>query len=487
LKKLEDILNTVSKSTVTGTLDKPIRNLCFDSREVKEGDLFIAQQGLTVDGHEFIQKAIDSGAVAVLCQHLPESVDPDVTFVQVENSTEALAQVAAEFFGHPSAALQLIGITGTNGKTTVATLLYELLNLCGYKTGLLSTVKVGIDQQDYPTSHTTPDSIAINRNLKAMKDAGVQYCFMEVSSHGIHQHRTDGLHFSGGVFTNLTHDHLDYHTDFKEYRDVKKSFFDSLSDTAFALTNLDDRNGTVMLQNTSAQNYSYALKTMADFRGRVIENRFSGLLLQLDDTELWVRMIGSFNAYNLLAVYAVARLLGLERTEVLKNMSQLRSVGGRFQSVRSDEGILAIIDYAHTPDALKNVLKTINDIRKGEEQVITVIGCGGDRDRTKRPLMGQIAAQLSDQVIFTSDNPRTENPEDIVKEMEAGVSAELEHRVLSIIDREQAIRTATRLADKGDIILIAGKGHETYQEVNGVRTHFDDYEKIASLLTVITH
>lgn len=483
MKLFKDILYKVSINTIHGNTDKLVNAIVFDSREVKQNNLFVAQKGLLFNGHQFINKAIELGATVIICEELPENLIQDITYVEVENSNSALAIIASNFYDNPSSKLKLIGITGTNGKTTIATLLYNLFQKAGYKSGLLSTVKILIDTLQYNTIHTTPNSVLINKYLNEMVELGVDFCFMEVSSHGIHQKRTEGLQFSGGVFTNLTHDHLDYHNTFKEYRDVKKLFFDSLPKSAFALVNIDDKNGAVMLQNTIAKKQSYALKTMADFKVKILENQFSGLLLTINNKEVWTKLIGSFNAYNLAAVYGVARLLGIDSTEALTHISELESVRGRFQHFISKGGITAIIDYAHTPDALKNVLETINDIRTGNEQVITVVGCGGDRDKAKRPVMGRLASQLSTQVIFTSDNPRSENPQTIIEEIEVGVEPQNFKRTISILDREQAIKTATKFAKKGDIILIAGKGHETYQEVKGKRSYFDDYEKITQFLT----
>ena len=476
MKKLKDILYGVSVESVKGSTDLSIADLAFDSRKVRPNSLFVAQKGLNFDGHEFIGASVVSGAVAVVCEGLPATMDSGITYVQVADSDEALALLASNFYENPSERLQLVGVTGTNGKTTVATLLYELFRKAGYKSGLLSTIRIRIGEKEIPTTHTTPDSLVINRTLSEMLQEGVTHCFMEVSSHGIDQKRTSGLKFRGGIFTNLSHDHLDYHGDFAAYRNVKKRFFDQLGADAFALVNVDDRNGAFMLQNTGAKKYTYALRSMADFRGRIIENQFEGLLLNLEGRELWVKLIGTFNAYNLLAIYAAAGLLGLEQVECLRLLSELENVEGRFQHHVSKGGIHTIVDYAHTPDALKNVLDTINSIRTNNEQVITVVGCGGDRDRTKRPKMGNIASSLSNQVIFTSDNPRSENPESIIREIEAGVRPEHVKRTLSVTDRRQAIRTACSLARKGDIILIAGKGHETYQIIGSERTHFDDNE-----------
>ena len=390
--------------------------------------------------------------------------------------------MAANYFGNPSQNLKLVGITGTNGKTTVASLLYQLFKKAGFKVGLLSTVKILVDDTEYKATHTTPDSITINHYLKEMNDVGVEYCFMEVSSHGIHQKRTEALHFEGGVFTNLSHDHLDYHPTFAEYRDVKKEFFDHLPKSAFALVNVDDKNGLVMLQNSNARKLTYALKTYADYKAQILENQLSGLLLKVNDNEVWVRLIGTFNAYNLLAIYGTAVELGLDSFEVLRLLSELESVSGRFQFIISTEKITAIVDYAHTPDALENVLKTINDIRTKNEQLITVVGCGGDRDKTKRPIMANIASQMSDKLIITSDNPRTENPEAIIAQMEAGVEAQNYKKTIAISDRKQAIKMACQLANPNDIILIAGKGHETYQEIHGIRYDFDDMKIVKELL-----
>jgi UDP-N-acetylmuramoyl-L-alanyl-D-glutamate--2,6-diaminopimelate ligase len=482
MQLLKDILYKVSVNKVYGSTDVSISNVKFDSRKAGRNDLFVAQKGVSVDGHTYIEKAIKLGVVAVVCEVLPQKLNDMVTYIEVEDSNSALAIIASNYHANPSQKLKLIGITGTNGKTTIATLLYDLFRKAGYKVGLLSTVKILVDETEYVATHTTPDSVSINHYLQLMNESGVAYCFMEVSSHGIHQKRTEGLHFTGGIFTNLTHDHLDYHKSFSEYRDVKKSFFDSLPKSAFALVNSDDKNGLIMLQNTKARKVTYARKSMADYKVKILENQFSGLLLNVDGMEVWVKLIGSFNASNMLAIYATADLLGFDQMETLQILSQLESVDGRFQQFMSDSGITVIIDYAHTPDALKNVLETINDIRTGNENIITVVGCGGDRDRTKRPKIGHIASALSSQVIFTSDNPRSEDPQFILEEIEAGVEAQNYKKTLSISDREQAIKTASKLAVKGDILLVAGKGHETYQEINGVRSDFDDYKKVRTIL-----
>ncbi len=479
---LKDILWKVAIEDVHGSTDVAIEKMEFDSRKVSENDVFIAIRGSISDGHEFIETAINKGAITIICDVFPEIIVTGVTYIKVNDTNKAMAFMAANYFDNPSQKLKLIGITGTNGKTTIASLLFQLFQKAGYKTGLLSTVKIVVDTNEYKATHTTPDSISINYYLNEMVNAGVDYCFMEVSSHGIHQKRTEGLHFSGGVFTNLSHDHLDYHATFSEYRDVKKSFFDHLPKTAFALSNIDDKNGSVMMQNTNAKKRTYALKTYADYKAQILENQLSGLLLKINDNEVWVRLIGTFNAYNLLAIYGTAVELGIESLEVLRLLSELESVSGRFQYVVSNGKITAIVDYAHTPDALENVLKTINDIRTKNEQLITVVGCGGDRDKTKRPIMADIASDLSDKIIITSDNPRTENPETIIEEMELGVAPQNYKKTVSIIDRKQAIKTACQLAQANDIILIAGKGHETYQEINGVRHDFDDMKMVKEML-----
>ncbi len=483
---LKDILYKVPIEKTIGTTAVAIRNLEFDSRKVELNDVFVAIRGTISDGHEFIKMASDNGAIAIICETMPEVIINGITYVQVADSQIALALMASNFYENPSESLKLVGITGTNGKTTIVSLLHDLFKAAGYETGLFSTVKILIGNKILPATHTTPDSLTINRYLREMADAGVEFCFMEVSSHGIHQKRTEGLTFAGGIFTNLSHDHLDYHKDFKEYRDVKKLFFNQLPKTAFALVNVDDKNGPVMLQNTVAKQYTYALKTIADYKAHILENQFNGLLLKINNTELWVKLIGTFNAYNLLAIYGAAELLGLESIEILQLMSMLESVDGRFQYTVSEAiNITAIVDYAHTPDALKNVLETINSIRTGNEELITVVGCGGDRDVEKRPKMGMIAASLSTKVIFTSDNPRSESPEAIINQIEAGVPAEHFNRTLSITDRKQAIKTACIMADQNDIILVAGKGHETYQEVNGERSNFDDFKIVNEFITAL--
>ncbi|MCG2610709.1 UDP-N-acetylmuramoyl-L-alanyl-D-glutamate--2,6-diaminopimelate ligase [Flavobacterium sp. SM15] len=482
MKNLNHILNKVAVEAVKGTTDVQINKIEFDSRKIVSKDAFVAIKGTVSDGHDFIEKALQLGATVVVCETLPNTIAEGITYIQVSDTTAALAFMAANFYENPSADLKLVGVTGTNGKTTIASLLYQLFKSAGYKVGLLSTVKILVDETEFKATHTTPDSLTINYYLREMVEEGCEFCFMEVSSHGIHQKRTEGLHFEGGIFTNLSHDHLDYHTSFAEYRDVKKSYFDNLPKTAFAITNIDDKNGAVMLQNTKAKKLTYALKSYADYRAQVLENQLSGLLMRINDQEVWVRLIGSFNAYNLLAIYATAVELGMESNEALRLLSQLESVSGRFQFIVSESKITAIVDYAHTPDALENVLKTIADIRTKNEQLITVVGCGGDRDKTKRPIMAKIASEMSDKAIFTSDNPRSEQPQAIIEDMEKGVEAQNYKKTLSVVDRKQAIKTACQLAQSGDIILIAGKGHETYQEIQGVRHDFDDMKIVKELL-----
>jgi UDP-N-acetylmuramoyl-L-alanyl-D-glutamate--2,6-diaminopimelate ligase len=482
MKIIKDVLYKVAIESVVGSTETRINKIEFDSRKIADADVFVAVRGTISNGHDFIATTIQKGATVIVCDTLPNDLPSGITFVKVADTNVALAQMASNFYQNPSSKLKLVGITGTNGKTTIASLLYQLFTNAGRKVGLLSTVKIMVNSTQYPATHTTPDSLSINHYLNEMIENGVEYCFMEVSSHGIHQKRTEGLLFEGGVFTNLTHDHLDYHATFAEYRDVKKSFFDHLPKTAFALTNVDDKNGDIMLQNTVAKKRSYALKTFANYRAQILENQLSGLLLKINENEVWTRLIGTFNAYNLVAIYGVAVELGLDSLEVLRLISELESVSGRFQFIVSNEKITAIVDYAHTPDALENVLSTINDIRTKNEQLITIVGCGGDRDKAKRPIMAEIAARLSDKIIITSDNPRTENPKTIIAEMEAGVAPNDFKKMLSIEDRLQAIKTACQLANPKDIILIAGKGHETYQEINGVRHDFDDMKIVNEIL-----
>lgn len=478
---LKDLIYKVEIIEIIGNVDLEIISVEFDSRKIQSGTLFVAQSGTQVDGHDFIQKSIESGAVAIICERKPEKINPNVTYILVPNSSIALGIIASNLYGNPTEKLKLIGITGTNGKTTTATLTYNLLESLGFPTVLISTIRILILGNEYPSSHTTPDILTLNKIFSEAVEKGCEYAVMEVSSHGIHQNRIAGLNFQIGVFSNITHDHLDYHKTFAEYIKAKKKFFDELPKSAAALTNVDDKNGIVMLQNSPAKRYSYALKTDADFKAKILENQFDGMLLLLDGKEFWTPLIGQFNAYNLLAVYSIARLLEIDQEEILTHLSKLKNVDGRFQTFKSQGGIVAIVDYAHTPDALENVLNTIQNIRTRNEKLITIVGCGGDRDRTKRPEMGKMAASMSDLAIFTSDNPRSENPEEILKEVEAGVEPQFYNRTLKITDRKEAIKTAYKMAEKGDIILIAGKGHETYQEIKGVKHHFDDLETAQEL------
>ncbi|MGB5500358.1 MAG: UDP-N-acetylmuramoyl-L-alanyl-D-glutamate--2,6-diaminopimelate ligase [Maribacter sp.] len=482
MKLLKDILFGVGLTAVSGSTNVMVNTLCFDSRNVGLDDVFVAIKGTLTDGHKFIGKAINSGALCIVCETMPEQLINGVTYVEVDNGNKALAIMASNYYDNPSKNLKLVGITGTNGKTTISSLLYQLFKKAGFKVGLISTIKIMVDDKEFATSHTTPDVLTINKHLSLMNAKGVEFCFMEVSSHGLHQKRTEGLVFEGAIFTNLSHDHLDYHKTFAEYRDTKKLLFDNLSKKAFALSNVDDKNGLVMLQNTKARKYTYALKSYADYRAHILENQFEGQLLKIEDDELWTKLIGHFNAYNVLAIYATADLLGLEKLETLRLISELENVDGRFQYYISKEKITAIVDYAHTPDALKNVLETINTLRTGNENVITVVGCGGDRDKSKRPVMGNIASQMSNKAIFTSDNPRTESPAVIIEEMEAGVEPQNVKKILSIENRKQAIKVACQLATANDIILVAGKGHENYQETNGERVEFDDFKIVTDLL-----
>ena len=479
MKKLKDILKGIEIVKSSASTDVEISTIQYDSRKIALKDVFVAIKGASVDGHNYINKAVNKGASVIIVEDWQENISPKVLQIQVSDTHSALAVMAGNYYDNPSKKLKLTGITGTNGKTTTATLSYKLFQKAGYKTGLLSTVSVRIGNVEFPATHTTPDPLMINYYLNEMLKAGVTHVFMEVSSHGIDQKRTEGLHFAGGVFTNLTHDHLDYHQTFINYRDTKKQFFDNLPKKAFALVNIDDRNGMFMLQNTQAEKYTYALKNPADYKAKILEQNFSGMLMLINNMEVWVRLIGKFNAYNLLAIYGIAELLGMEPFDILKLMSEMSSVDGRFELILSPEGKIAIVDYAHTPDALENVLKTINDIRpKNTEKLITVVGAGGNRDKTKRPEMAEVASRLSDTIIFTSDNPRDENPESIIDDMEAGVPGEHYKKTLRITDRKQAIKAAEKLANPGDIILIAGKGHEDYQIIKGVKQHFDDREEI---------
>lgn len=480
--QLSDILYGISLKEVSGSTGAEVNSIVFDSRKVQPGCLFVAVKGTQVDGHKFIDKAVADGASAVLSEEIPVDKKPGVTYLTVDDSAKALGEAASNFYDNPSKKLKLVGITGTNGKTTIATLLFQLFRDLGYKTGLISTVENRINEELIPATHTTPNPLALNALLHDMVEKGCDYAFMEVSSHAVAQHRIAGVSFSGGIFSNLTHDHLDFHKTFDAYLKAKKAFFDGLPKSAFALTNSDDKNGMVMLQNTVAHKKSYGLKSMADFKAKILENQFGGLHMTIDHADVYFRMVGSFNAYNLLAVYAAALLLDQDKAKVLTSLSRLKGAEGRFDYFISADGIIGIVDYAHTPDAVQNVLDTIKNIRKGTEQVITIIGCGGDRDKTKRPVMAQVACDGSDKVILTSDNPRTEDPATIIKEMETGVSPTNQRKTLSIADRREAIKTATHLAKPGDIILLAGKGHEKYQEINGVRHPFDDKQVLTELL-----
>ncbi len=477
MKRLSELLSATAVVQFVTAADPEIGALEYDSRKIKAGDCFFAVCGTQSDGHNYIASAVESGAVAVVCQTLPQQLNEGVSYIVVEDSNKAMADMAAAFYDYPSEELELVGVTGTNGKTTVATLLCDLFQLLGHKAGLISTVVYRVGEREIASTHTTPDAIRLNAMLREMVDEGCDYCFMEVSSHSVVQERIRGLKFAGGIFTNLTHDHLDYHGTFAEYIKAKRLFFDSLPKRAFALTNIDDRNGEVMVQNAVAKVSRYSLRSMADFRCKVLEMLFDGMLLDVCDREVWVQLLGRFNAYNLLAVYGTATLLGKSSDEVLQAMSALKKVNGRFEPMRSESGITAIVDYAHTPDALENVIATINDIRREGQKLIVVCGCGGDRDATKRPEMGRIASREADIAIFTSDNPRTENPEAILDQMEAGKWEG--SRTLRISDRAQAIHTAVMLAAAGDIILVAGKGHETYQIIGTEKRHFDDREVLA--------
>ncbi|NJN78762.1 MAG: UDP-N-acetylmuramoyl-L-alanyl-D-glutamate--2,6-diaminopimelate ligase [Saprospiraceae bacterium] len=483
MKELKDILTNIQVTQTIGNQDVLVANIAFDSRKVGTSSMFVAVKGTQVDGHVFIEKAITLGANVIVCEDLPSDLNDKVTYVNVENSGDALGKMAGNFYDNPSTKLKLVGITGTNGKTTCATILFKLFMGMGYKTGLLSTVENKIGNQIIPTTHTTPNPVELNELLERMVESGCDYVFMEVSSHAIEQGRVAGLDFDGGVFTNITHDHLDYHKTFKNYINAKKKFFDDLNKNAFALTNIDDRRGEVMLQNTKAKKHTYAVKKMADFKAKIVENSLLGLQLILNGKEFYSRLIGEFNAYNLLAVYGTATLLGHDDMEVLTVLSDLQSAEGRFDYIVSKpKNIVGIVDYAHTPDALEKVLMTINDLKTPDNQVITIVGCGGDRDKTKRPIMAKIACDYSDQVILTSDNPRTENPNTILEEMEKGIPPYATQKVLTIENRRQAIKTACALAKQNDIILVAGKGHEKYQDISGVKHHFDDKEELIKFL-----
>jgi UDP-N-acetylmuramoyl-L-alanyl-D-glutamate--2,6-diaminopimelate ligase len=481
MKLLKEILYKTGITETLGSMDVAISGIAFDSRKVEKGFLFIATKGTQTDGHDYIEQALKSGAVAIVCERMPAGISDNVTYIKVAESSYALGWIAANYFDNPSEKLKIIGITGTNGKTTTATLLHRLFVELGYEAGLFSTVCIKINERIFPATHTTPDAIQVQSALKQMADAGCKYCFMEVSSHAVVQHRISGIEFAGGVFTNITHDHLDFHKTFDEYLAAKKTFFDLLGSNAFALSNNDDKNGKVMLQNTNAVKYTYALKSLADFKARIVENLFTGLQLNIDGVDVWFKLVGTFNAYNLLGIYATACLLGQEKHAVLTVLSRLHAVEGRFETLASSNNITAIIDYAHTPDALENVLKTIVSVMEEDKNIITVVGCGGDRDRSKRPVMAGIACNFSNKVVITSDNPRSEVPEKIIEEMMTGVDIVSRRKVLTITDRKEAIRTACHLASPGDIILVAGKGHEKYQEIKGVKYPFDDMQVVKEI------
>ncbi len=481
MKTLRELIAGLEIHGTEGNLSVLVSGIQFDSRNVKPGDLFVAVKGSHVDGHQYILKAVEMGAVAVVCELVPENIPSGVVLVKMAGTQVNLGKMAAAFYDFPSANLKVVGVTGTNGKTTIASLLYKTFTLLGYQVGLISTIKYYVGKEDFPATHTTPDALQIQELMAKMVEAGCQYCFMEVSSHALDQDRTSGIEFDGGIFTNLTHDHLDYHLTFAEYLKAKKKFFDQLSQSAFALINADDKNGMVMLQNTKASKQTYSLRSLANFHCKVIEKHFDGMLLNIGGHEVWTHFTGVFNASNLMAVMGASILLGVEEEDILRILSELRPVSGRFEIIRSPEGKYAVVDYAHTPDAIQNVLSGITEIRTGNEQIITVVGAGGDRDKSKRPEMAFEAAKQSDKVILTSDNPRSEEPEQILADMEAGIEAHQKHKVLSIVNRREAIKTACMLAKPGDIILIAGKGHEDYQEIKGVKYHFDDKEVINEL------
>jgi UDP-N-acetylmuramoyl-L-alanyl-D-glutamate--2,6-diaminopimelate ligase len=474
--KLDQVIKNIQVTNLIGHSDIDLKGINSDSRKVESGHLFVAVKGTQTDGHSYISTAIEKGAIAVLCEELPTELSENVTYIQVKDTEDAVGKAATAFYGDPTSKLELVGVTGTNGKTTIATLLYDIFRHFGYKVGLLSTVCNYINDEAVPATHTTPDPISLNELLGRMADAGCKYVFMEVSSHSIDQKRISGLRYAGGIFTNLTRDHLDYHKTVENYLKAKKKFFDDLPKDAFALTNVDDKNGMVMLQNTKAKTYTYSLRSLCDFKGKILENHFEGMLLSFNEKELAVQFIGKFNASNLLAVFGAACLLGKKEEDVLLALSTLRPVAGRFDSLRSPQGYTAIVDYAHTPDALVNVLSAIHEILEGKGKIITVVGAGGNRDKGKRPIMAQESVKASDKVIITSDNPRNEEPQDIINDMLAGLNAEERKNVITIVDRKEAIRTACMLAQPGDVILVAGKGHENYQEIKGVKHHFDDKE-----------
>ncbi|HBR11130.1 MAG TPA: UDP-N-acetylmuramoyl-L-alanyl-D-glutamate--2,6-diaminopimelate ligase [Chryseobacterium sp.] len=482
---LEIVLQRIPVLETIGTLEKKVSEIVFDSRKAVEGSLYVALRGTVADGHSFINSAIEKGAKVIVCEVLPAEIITEVTYLRVADSSKALGHLASNFYGNPSKKLKLIGVTGTNGKTTVTTLLYDIFRNLGHQSALISTVEYRIGDEIIPSTHTTPDVIRLNQMLAKAVEIGCEYAFMEVSSHGIVQNRIEGLHFKIAGFTNLTHDHLDFHKTFQNYLNAKKRFFDELEDSAIAITNADDKNGLVMLQNTKAKKKTFALKTMADFHGKVLELDFNGMLLNFNNKEFWTTLTGKFNAYNLLLAYGIALELGMEETEVLQAISRLHRVNGRFETIKSDSGIFFVVDYSHTPDALENVLDSINEIRTKNERLICVFGCGGDRDKTKRPEMGDIATKKSTLAIITSDNPRTEDPQEIIKEIEAGVQPQNYSKYTSIPDRKEAIKMAIKFAEPKDIVLVAGKGHETYQDIGGVKHHFDDKETIRELLQLM--
>lgn len=482
---LKELLHAIPVKDYQGSLETEVTSVCLDSRKAEPGSAFVAVRGHQTDGHLFVGKAVALGATVVMLEEYPAEIAEGVTYILVDDSAYALGVFAANFYDNPAKKLKLVGVTGTNGKTTVATLLFNLFTRLGYHVGLLSTVQNQIGDRVIPSTHTTPDPISLNALLKEMLEDGCDYCFMEVSSHAVVQQRIAGLRFAGGIFTNITHDHLDFHGTFANYIKAKKKFFDDLDRYAFALTNIDDKNGAVMLQNTFAHRKTYGLHQLADFKAKILESHFDGMLLQMDNQELWVKLVGHFNAYNILAVYGTAILLEQETMKVLTALSEITGAEGRFETVRAKNGVIAIVDYAHTPDAVENVLETILDLRKPGQQVLTVLGCGGDRDKTKRPEMAEVAVRLSDKVILTSDNPRSEDPAQIIKDMEAGIATDKRKNVFSITDRREAIRAAVHLAQEGDVILVAGKGHEKYQEINGVKNHFDDKEELELIFNEI--
>lgn len=481
MRPLKELLHAIPVTDYHGDLDAVVLSLCFDSRKVEPGSAFVAIRGYQTDGHRFVHQAVKQGARAIIVEEFPDDLSAEVTYIRVADTAYVLGVMASNYYGNPSQKLKLVGVTGTNGKTTVVTLLFNLFHKMGHRVGLLSTVRNQIDARVVEATHTTPDPISLNALLKEMVDAGCGFCFMEVSSHAVAQQRIAGLHFTGGVFTNITQDHLDYHGSFPAYIKAKKKFFDDLDRAAFALTNVDDKNGQVMLQNSFAHRKTYGLHQMADFHAKILENHFDGMLLSIDAQEVWVKLVGNFNAYNLLAVYGTAILLEQETMRILTALSEVSGASGRFETLKSPNNVVVIVDYAHTPDAVANVLKTIGSLRKNQQQILTVLGCGGDRDKGKRPDMAAVASELSDKLVLTSDNPRSEDPGQIIKDMEAGISDDRKKNAFSITDRREAIRAAMHLAQPGDIVLVAGKGHETYQEIKGVRHHFDDKEELIKI------